>query len=465
MRKRLIAGCGVATLVVATMAWSHVDRSARADAAPHTASTPVMSARRVPGLVLGLERDPVVAEELRAVSAQSPPQSCLEVEVDGRKVFGHDVNTPLAPASNQKLLTARLALDLLGRDYRYHTVVTGPEVTSGVVRGNLYLVGGGDPVLETDAYLAHFKDPAAKGTSLEKLADEVVARGVRQVTGSVMGDESRYDSRRDVPVWPDRYLEQHQLGPLSALEVNQSFTSFPDTFSDQTLDQLVAAPNPPMFAAQTFAELLRRRGVRIDGRPGVGKSPAGTPEIATISSPPLSNIIAQMLRRSDNQIAELLVKEIGRTHGAGGTTAAGLAVFSSKVTGLGVPTTGIVMHDGSGLDRDDRLTCALLSALLSGVGPDSPIGDGLAVGGRSGTLRERFTAPAVAGRITAKTGTLNDVSALSGFAAARHGPTLVFSYIANGATISEALLSIQDRLADVLVGYAGNTDLAALGPR
>ena len=370
----------------------------------------------------------------------------------------------MTPASNLKLLTARLALDLLGPDHRYRTSVEGTAPVDGRVDGDLHLVGGGDPVLGTDAYLAHFHAPADRGTSLEQLADRVVAAGVRHVTGSVVGDESRYDSERAVSGWPERYLDQHQLGPLTALEVNQSFTSFPAKFSETTLDQLTAAPDPPQFAAATFTELLRQRGVRVDGAATAGITPPGTSRIATITSPPLSDIVAEMLRRSDNQIAELLVKEVGKVKGSGGTTAAGLDVFRSELGRLGFTSQNVVLHDGSGLDHHDRVACAVLDRLLRSAGADSTIGRGLAVAGRSGTLSERFTAPAVRGRIRAKTGTLNDVTALSGFADARHGPTLVFSYIANGADISPELLGHQDDLARALVGYAGDVRLSSLEP-
>lgn len=440
-------------------------RRAAADAAPSTTATPVFSARRVPALVQAIAAGPELKAELLSVVDASPDDTCLAVDVGGHELFRADAEAPLVPASNQKIVTAQLALDVLGSDHRFSTQVGGALDGDGVVDGDLYLIGGGDPVLRTKAYADYFGALAGAGTSLEDLADAVVAKGVKHVTGSVIGDESRYDAERSVPGWPDRYLDQHQLGPLSALEVNQSFTSFPDTYDEENLGALVAAADPPEFAARTFADLLEARGVRIDGRAGAGVRPRGTALIASATSPPLSAIVHEMLNRSDNQIAELLVKEAGVVEAGAGTTAAGLAVFQAAFDRLGLPARGVVMHDGSGLGYDNRLTCDLLAALLDRTGTDSAIGSGLAVGGRTGTLRERFTDPATRGHIRAKTGTLNDVSSLSGFAQATAAPPLVFSYIANGAAVTPALLEVQERLGVALVDYADGVPLAEVSPR
>lgn len=437
-----------------------------ADSAVAAAPTPVFSARRLPVLVQSLRAAPELTASLLPLVDDSPTDSCMSVDVAGRRLFGAGLARPLVPASNQKIVTAQLALDVLGADHRFRTEVVATSPTSGVIDGDLYLVGGGDPVLRTKAYTDYLGAEAGGSTSLEALADAVVAKGVRRVSGGVIGDESRYDSLRSVPGWPDRYLEQHQLGPLSALGVNQGFTSFPETFDEDALSQLTATDDPPRFAAETFADLLRARGVQIDGPPGVGVAPSsGLSRLATAVSPPLTDIVGQLLNRSDNQIAELLVKEAGRVDGKGGTTRDGLAVFHDALGRLDLPTQGVAMHDGSGLGYDNRLTCAVLAALLHRAGANSVIADGLAVGGQTGTLRERFTDPVTKGRIRAKTGTLNDVTALSGFADPSGGKPLVFAYIANGAVVTPDLLAIQEQLGKALVGYGATVPLGQLGPR
>jgi D-alanyl-D-alanine carboxypeptidase/D-alanyl-D-alanine-endopeptidase (penicillin-binding protein 4) len=455
----------VVALLAAFFSWRSGSQPAKDGRAPSVASTPVLSARRVPSLLLSAQRDPVLTDALATIIDDGPTDTCAVVDVGGRTVYSSKSTLPVAPASNQKLVTAQLALDLLGVDYRYTTKVVAAKPTGDTVTGDLTLVGGGDPVLGTKDYLDHFDDPRAVGTSLESLADRIKAAGVRHITGSVVGDESRYDSERDVSTWPDRYLEQHQLGPLTALPVNGSNVDFPPVFTEETRTEATPAEDPPEFAAEKLTELLRERGVRVDGDPRAGRAPAGRPVLAKVTSPPLSDIVRQMLTQSDNQIAELLVKELGFEKGAGGTTAAGLEVMRRAITELGVPVGGVVLHDGSGLDHDDRLTCGLIATLLAQAGPTSPVGEGLAVAGESGTLRERFTEAPEKGRILAKTGTLDDVTALSGFARSVHGPTLTFAYVANGQIIGPDLLALQDRLGEAMVDYAGPLTIRTLGPR
>jgi D-alanyl-D-alanine carboxypeptidase/D-alanyl-D-alanine-endopeptidase (penicillin-binding protein 4) len=171
-----------------------------------------------------------------------------------------------------------------------------------------------------------------------------------------------------------------------------------------------------------------------------------------------------MLTESDNEVAELLVKELGHQRAGSGTTAAGLTVVRDAVRALGLPTTGVTMHDGSGLDYDDRLTCGFLAALLHRIGSHGPIASGLAVAGESGTLRDRFTQAPTKGRIRAKTGTLNDVTALSGFAHTQQGQEVTFAYVATGDEVGPILLGLQDQLGTGLVTYPAGVTVTKLSP-
>ena len=428
------------------------------------ASTPVFSARRVPPLLIGGVGDPSLVAQLQSIVTDGPSDSCVDVVTAGRSVFSHQVDLPVAPASNMKLVTAQVALDVLGSGYRFTTKVVGPTVQGDTLAGNLTLVGGGDPVLGTAGYAAHFAEKPSVVTPLEQLADAIAAKGIKHVTGSIVGDESRYDSARDVPGWPARYLAQNQLGPLSALTVNGGLTAFPQTLTEANRTDVTATANPPLFAAQTFTDLLAAKGVQVDGSPQVGNAPAATGVVASVRSQPLTAIVQHMLTESDNQVAEMLVKELGHAKGSGGTTAAGVAVLKGDLGNLGVPTAGVAIHDGSGLDPDDRITCATITRLLERSGEHSAVGNGLAVAGKSGTLADRFTGPPVRGRIRAKTGTLNDVTALSGFADGVHGPSLTFAYVANGVIVGPRLLALQDRLAAALVNFGEGATLGTLGP-
>jgi D-alanyl-D-alanine carboxypeptidase/D-alanyl-D-alanine-endopeptidase (penicillin-binding protein 4) len=160
-----------------------------------------------------------------------------------------------------------------------------------------------------------------------------------------------------------------------------------------------------------------------------------------------------MLRSSDNLAAELIVKEIDKKAGGTGTTAGGLAVVASVVQGLGIPTTGLHMGDGSGLDPGDRTTCsALLGALDMGDRPGfGPLATGLAVAGRTGTLVNRFGGTPLAGHLAAKTGWINCAAAMVGRLDLKR--PLHFALILNSPCDWNSAKAIEDRVATTLATY------------
>jgi D-alanyl-D-alanine carboxypeptidase/D-alanyl-D-alanine-endopeptidase (penicillin-binding protein 4) len=395
-----------------------------------------------------------IPAELRAdfdkIFDVATPSSCLSVSVGGASLYTRNGDKAVVPASTEKLVTGTIALDRLGGDTRFQTKVVAPTAaTAGVVTGDLTLVGGGDPLLATDAVIAiRNLGPETHPTRLDALADEVKAAGVTRITGRVVGDESRFDNLRVVPSWPARFVEQEQSGPLSALGVNDGY------------DWTITAPGkgtrrrssePALSAAQQFAELLRARGITIDGAIGVGTAPAGATTVASIDSAPLADIVDEMLLTSDNQTAELLAKELGRHAGGGGSTAAGVAAIRARMGELGLSTPATNIVDGSGLDPTNRATCSELVKVLDHAGgPDSQIGRGLPIAGESGTLRGRFVGTAVQGKLRAKTGRLNGVSSLAGYVPMASGETATFSFVVNDMDDEERAWNAQTVMAVVL---------------
>ncbi|MCU1351772.1 MAG: dac [Acidimicrobiales bacterium] len=452
-------------LVLAGLGWrTGTSDAAASGSTTRAATTPILSARRIPVWLAAPVADAKLRQALDGVVAASPSATCLVVSARGRVIFEHNPNQPLSPASTEKLVTASVALDLLTPTFRYQTRVVGAKpAADGTVSGDVWLVGGGDPMLATKAYSDHFTIHSKIHTPLETLADNIKQAGVRHITGRLLGDESRYDTERYVPSWPARYIQQNQSGPLSALTVNDGFTAWPPREGPGAAEETPAA-DPPANAATVLAGLLRDRGIAVDGGPGTGKAPAGAAALATIASPPMPQILDGLLTGSDNQTAESLVKELGLVKGGAGTTPAGMQVLNGAVARLGLGRPGSASTDGSGLDEANRVTCRQLTALLDRTGRNGLIGQALPVAGVSGTLTDRFTAPPVKGHLRAKTGTLNAVSALSGFADAQ-GTALTFAYIATGRTVNPALLRIQDDLAAALVRYPEGPPPADLGPR
>lgn len=411
-------------------------------------------------LALGMAPAPVIPDArlttgLDGVVALSSADTCLVVAIDGEVVYRHAADRSMVPASTLKLFTATAALDRLRPEHRFRTsVVAGAPVAGGVVIGDLTLVGGGDPLLTTNAYrfVRRLGDQHPL-TSLDQLADQVKAAGVTHVTGHVVGDESRYDSQRWVPTWPERYQHEQQVGPLSALSVDDGFVLRLPAAGEDTPPKRELSADPPVDAARTFTDLLRARGIRVDADPVARVAPAGATEVTAIESAPLSDIVLHMLRFSDNGTAELLTKELGKAGGGGGSTNAGTFATAARLAEMGVPLDGVEFRDGSGLDPENHVTCeALVSVLDLSGGIDGPIGIGLPVAAESGTLARRFHGSAAAGRLRAKTGSLNRVTSLAGFVALQGGRTATFAYVANGPKTEEVYRG-QEFLGDVLGQY------------
>lgn len=377
--------------------------------------------------------DPALLTGLDGVIALSPPDTCLRVDIARATVFRHQADRPLIPASTQKVLVGQVALDRLGEDHRFRTRVLGPAPVGGVVTGDVTLVGGGDPLLTTATYAFVRRTADQPLTFLDALADALDAAGVRRISGRIVADDTRYDSLRTVPTWPERYLTQDQVGPLGALIVDDGFRLEPPDGDPDGGPVRRRVEDPARHAADQLNALLFARGIAVDGGTAVGPAPDSVGELAGVDSAPLGDVVRQMLEESDNGTAELLTKELGVQAGTGGSTEAGTAAIVARADALGVPTTGAVMTDGSGLDRANRTSCdALVTVLRTSGGVDGAIGARLAVAGRTGTLRDRFLGTPAQGRLRAKTGSLNGVTGLVGFVTLADGRTATFAYLANG---------------------------------
>jgi serine-type D-Ala-D-Ala carboxypeptidase/endopeptidase (penicillin-binding protein 4) len=343
----------------------------------------------------------------------------------GAVIFGRNATLSLVPASNEKLPITYAALETLGADYQIATDVLGQgALVRTIWRGSLVLQGHGDPTLNQ--------------AGLNRLARQVRAAGIRKVAGSVLGDESYFDSRRTAPGWkPSFYITQSE--PLSALTV------------DRTWFHTHHSSAPAAAAAALFKDALRRQGISVTGRAVRGTASADAEGLAEVLSPPLAQIVRFMDRESDNFTAELLLKQVGAANGRVGTTAAGAAQVRAALAAVGIPLAGVRIVDGSGLSSLDRLTARAIVGILQAAWADPAIKpsfvSALAVAGRTGTLKDRLRRPPALGVVVAKTGTTSIASALSGFVRDRY----VFSVLQNGRPVSYTWARrAQDRFATVL---------------
>jgi D-alanyl-D-alanine carboxypeptidase/D-alanyl-D-alanine-endopeptidase (penicillin-binding protein 4) len=432
--------------------------------APGAPSTPVLSLRRAPAFLAWVAAGHRLRDDIDRALADARldatgGRACVVVhDTEGRAIYTRQPDLALAPASTIKLLTAATALHRIGPDSRLTTDVRAvrPPV-NGLVDGDLWLVGGGDPLLATADFAtrAGLSGRPRPASRLEDLADRIVAAGVRQVRGRILGDAHRYDGVRYVPTWKPAYIEQGQSGPLSALIVNGGFTRLRPT--------PVPADAPALDAAAGLTLLLAQRGVRVGGV-GEGVAPAGAVAVTSLESLPMRQIVTEMLHDSDNTTAELLTKELGFRFAGVGSTAAGVGVVRAMAGTLGPGVAdNLVVKDGSGLDRANRVTCRALTALLDRQQGREALGESLPVAARSGTLLTRFAGTPAAGKLTAKTGSLDGVVALSGYATDARNEPLAFTVLVNDGR-DDAARFLVDRVGVTLVGYPRGPTPVELGP-
>lgn len=382
---------------------------------------PAGSAARV------LEAPPAstLAHALRDRALAPAQTAALATTLDGRTVFAKLAWKPLRPASTEKLAVALAALDRLGPGFRIPTLVLGEGAQDGAVwKGDVVLKGFGDPSVHRD--------------DLTRLARAVRERGIRRITGRVLGDESYFDRLRVGPGWKPSFAKL-ECPPLSALVVDRAW------LDGRMRDQ------PAQAAAVLFTRALRGAGVRVSGRAATGTARPGAPELARTVSPPLRRLIAVMDTESDNFIAEMLLKQLGARERGRGATGAGAAVVRQELAQRGVPLAGVVIADGSGLSLRDRLTARALVAILRSARADPALAasfvDSLALAGKTGTLAERLRSGPAHGVVRAKTGTTSLASALAGYVNGRYA----FAVLVNGHPVAvDRARRAQDRFVQLL---------------
>jgi D-alanyl-D-alanine carboxypeptidase/D-alanyl-D-alanine-endopeptidase (penicillin-binding protein 4) len=357
-----------------------------------------------------------------ALNGSTARSVAVAVDVAGLgAVDRRGATVPLPPASTEKLFTAEAALRLLGPTYREQTSLRSSGTRFGpLLRGDLYLVAGGDPYLSS--------------VQLDQLARSFATSGIRTISGHLVVDDTRYDRVRRGAGWKAEWVPE-ESGPLSAMAVDRNQWRHDGAY--------LADPATPVLAK--LRAYLARKGIRLttaDARRGPVLTRAAT--YASLSSAPLSTVLTRVLKDSDNFAAELVLKELGRVGRGTGTSAAGVQVVREQ-TGA---TSQVV--DGSGLSPYDRQTTAqelgLLATSFGDLKPKLPIAC------RDGTLEHRFCGTVAAGRVFAKTGTLDTARALAGWTYTRDGHLVTFAFILSGFSSGSSASKAIDRAVVVLAG-------------
>lgn len=420
---------------------------------PHV-DTPLFAVRRIPTLVSAPLTTTQIKQKLTSLSALIPAGSCLGVLADGQVVGATNPDTAVIPASNMKVVTAAVALEVLGPEYTFTTKVFGKE-TDGVTE-ELTVVGGGDPVLATKKFrdasktFPYYVDTPF--TQLDEILKQLRAKGIRVVGGDLVGVGNRYEGDGSYGSWP-----KNQVSPIGGLVINDTRISYTDE---------LYGTDPAKHAVEQLAANMKDARIIYNGNPPhSGPMPEDPgPELASVTSAPLKDIVAAMLTRSENTIAEMLFREIGKKVASNGSFGGAAQVVTDTLTKWGVPMTGVVINDGSGLDRGNKLTCQALISVLSHGGPTSALATGLATPGH-GTLDKEFLTSPVKDRLHAKTGTLNGVKSLSGFVSSTPEHSVTFAIVLNGANAVAQAEKLWSILGDAMASFPTPIDLLAFAPK
>lgn len=459
----------------------------------------------------------VEAALARLLASDALANARIGVEVkdlaSGERLVAHDADKGFLTASNMKLVSTFVALATLSPAFRWQTrVVASPRAlaTDGVIAGDVFLVGGGDPSLGGPPSSAD-----GAGDGLDALAEQLHRRGVRRITGSVRGDASGEPFPIYGSGWQWDYLEEDYAAPSAALgyalnvaEVRVHATSIgkaatitcsPDValpwlelrvatvakdaptrmrfsrvpHSDRVVVEgtiaegskpyrvPAAVGDPAQFAAAAFANALRRRGIAVEGgAPTSMRAPEGCVDLASHASAPLAEVAVPLMTNSINLYAEQAWRAAA-FHGKGLRTFADCERHAvATLASLGVPTEGMVLADGSGLSRRNLVQPRQLVALLAHAHGDAAMDSlqkGLPVAGESGTLRSRFPRGAAKGHVRAKTGFISYVVALSGYVDKKDGRApFAFSVLLNNFTCdSDRAKAAVDAFVEELAACAG----------
>jgi D-alanyl-D-alanine carboxypeptidase/D-alanyl-D-alanine-endopeptidase (penicillin-binding protein 4) len=451
-----------------------------------------------------------IDEALAAPPLAKAKIGVLAVESDtGKAIYSRGEKTPLNAASNVKIVTTAAALSLLGPEYRWRTTLsvaappTGAALgPGGEINGDLVLHGGGDPTLTVE--------------DLAAMVADLMALGVHKVHGALVVDDGFFDASTVGPAYDQKTESTASRAPSSAASLSFNVVSVtvipaavagaparvtvepaspyiavsgsvvtaaegPATPAVDTRDdggtrtrvfvsgrvRLGSEPrtfyrrvvHPALFTGQTLRQILERRGIIIEKPTRVAAvSPQGQRVLSTHESAPLAVVIQDLNKRSNNFMAEQVVRTLGaEIGGRPGTWAKGLEAVGRYLAGIGLARGSYTMTNGSGLYDSNHFSPEQITTVLRAASRDFRVSaeflSSLAVAGTDGTIAHRMAGTLAERYVRAKTGTLASVSCLSGFAGSPGHVPLVFSILMNDIPNAAEARRAQDRVAEILVAY------------
>ncbi len=336
-------------------------------------------------------------------------------------IFSLNAAASMIPASNTKLFTTATAISELGGDFVLRTALLSDDsnIKDGVINGNLYIKGYGNSLFSRE--------------DLEKCVNELKQKGIKKITGQVIGDDSYFDNVYTRDDWIRDEVANVRLPPISALILDRNRKVIYKKRGRRTRRYLVNITNPPLNAAENLRSELLNQGIEVNSKAVEGITPEGALEI-TSSGITLRNLLQDINKHSDNFLAECLFKTVGaEISGKQGNAFFSTQAILSFIKDNGIFSEGSSVVDGSGISRFDQITVGALAGVLEKMYFDLAHFDdffnSLSIAGVDGTLRHRMRGTRAENNFHGKTGTLNGVSSLSGYITTASGDDLIISVI------------------------------------
>jgi len=359
--------------------------------------------------------------------------SCKVVHADyNQTLYELDPEEMMIPASITKLITCACSYSKLGQSYYLSTVVYTDDnnINDGIINGNLYLKGFGDPDLNS--------------IDIQKLAEIISGKGIKEITGNIVADESFLDNN---------------YKSLSGNYNGDTGPSYWPYICGLSFNKNEGKFNPSMEAASYLSSELSLKSVNIQGSVISGTTPKGAKEIARFDRP-IFDVLSNMCKESDNQSAITMFKLLGaKFKNTPGTIDGGQEVISSFLSEIGINRYSYEILEGSGLTRYNKVNADVYIKLLKFMYDDRFLFDyfmnSLTIAGKDGTLKNRMTGTIAEGNVFAKTGTLNGVSALSGYAIDQDNEIIIFYCVMNGyGGNATPMRDVQDMLCINLAAFS-----------
>ena len=377
----------------------------------------------------------------------------------GDTLYSKNAGKLFMPASNMKIITSAAALTFLGPDYTYKTTfLTNGEVHGGLLDGDLLVIGRGDPTVSD-------RMRVLATTVMDALADSVRAHGIRQIGGSIARVGNAFPDSIYGYGWQWDDLGEYYGAGVDELIFNEGMA--PTTLRpppDTVRDSLYSGParDPAKAYLDALKDAFVRKGIKLDAgvRDSILPTPIKMDTLFVFTSLPLRYILPALMKKSQNQIAEILLRTIGLERAGIGTADTARKIIGQQLLAWGVQPDGFLIRDGSGLSDNDLLTPETIVRVLDRIQRDTAFAayyNAMPIAGVDGTLDQRMKGTAAEGNVHAKTGTTAKARNLSGYVTTADGERLIFSVLANNTTTPGTMVTdVADQIGAALAAYRGH---------